>query len=497
MKNDKIVDVFNAQNSDVTNKVIINDKLQNKNMVTDVDEKFYHASSDVRKIYCTLESHSALDGGVKGGYLTRTFTKVLNNDEFFTKDDLNGLIMKTKNIIKHEKLLGNHDLSGQVIDDVNRMEYFVQFAQNTTLKSSSIALDASNVDHDSNNKKQTFVNAPFSSLTPSIVNSQSNAQPYVVKNPLIVMIGIEYKDMCQEIIYKDYANIKYAFHNICGYDIIYQTNDKTNYYKHLTQYEGSFMKDSKKFKTQWTTAEFDDFNDYVVSVLDGTKNTQDEYDCLMYIISSAGDKDYTIYDSTGEEIILDFTFDCFNNTDCKHLRCKPKIFILNCDRGQIDCVATPTDINHPNNLSSKDYGGDTNEINDTNINNINYDVQFEHNNSWNAQFVNLTRYSQNEHTRFIWANADGFQIIKSGSAKDKGSYLIRNMSGVFASNKTFDKQTLLSDELNDIIMNVKTKMGQVKDNTNEHKLLTQIIEDVHRLPYYVKFVKKQHNLDCN
>ena len=79
--------------------------------------------------------------------------------------------------------------------------------------------------------------------------------------------------------------------------------------------------------------EIEQFNEYICEKLLNNDN-QYNYDSLIYIISSHGTTGNTIFDSKGEEYILEFAFDVFNNQNCSCLRNKPKIFIIDSSRGE-------------------------------------------------------------------------------------------------------------------------------------------------------------------
>ena len=471
-----------------------------------VENVIHHKSSDVRTIYPNIDGYQTIDGGYKGGYLIRSFTKVINNDQWFHMFVLDQLIMQTKIVFK--KLIG--PLSGQVIDDSNRMQYFVKFQENLHLIPLSTTLLS--IDNDNSINKNTsslYKNDKFSSVSASI--GAKNVSTEIVRHPLVVGIGIrgnnynehntdetssDDMENFENIILYDCCNIKNSFHNRCGYDIIYQT--KTNEIKHLKNWQeyGIEMKDSNNFKTQWIDEEFDDFNEYILDQIIANHNNKSavNYDALIYVLSAShGNLENIIYDSNGEELVLDFIFDLFDNENCKYLRNKPKIFILNCGRGdkvsklltnplENDTANEPTEPKNSTNNTKQDENV-TNNSNNSAI----HDTGGESDHV-SKQFCNELTYRRDSHCRFIWANAKGYQMVNDETTRSKGSFLIRNITKVWGHKETYDNLNV-SKTLNQIIMDSRTQMGKVKINGDQQ---AQIIDDNNRMPYFVRFKKANH-----
>ena len=132
-----------------------------------------------------------------------------------------------------------------------------------------------------------------------------------VSNPLIVVIGIgEYDDEPNLIgVETDYIRIKYVFHEVLGYAIIYQnTQNKTIYCKNRNEIYinnakesiGEISNDDNSFKLHWDS-EIDPENDDVDFMDPGEHGDfllkirqvflENNHDCLIIIVSSHGDEE--------------------------------------------------------------------------------------------------------------------------------------------------------------------------------------------------------------
>ena len=135
---------------------------------------------------------------------------------------------------------------------------------------------------------------------------------------------------------KDYLLAIEAFNRKRGYVIFYMHDtNKPRLIKNKLPEKGKIRKD---FKLEWNSEDIDNFNHKRVSKV--LNNKKSNYDGLIYIISGHGDDDDSLIDSFGEEYPLAFIFDAFNNKDCKALRNKPKIFIVDTDRGDDEIIDT-------------------------------------------------------------------------------------------------------------------------------------------------------------
>ena len=60
----------------------------------------YLEEEDCRKIFANTKGHAAVDGGTKGGYLIRSFTKIFGHTDAF-KNDLNNMIVMTRIVLNN------------------------------------------------------------------------------------------------------------------------------------------------------------------------------------------------------------------------------------------------------------------------------------------------------------------------------------------------------------------------------------------------------------
>lgn len=100
-----------------------------------------------------------------------------------------------------------------------------------------------------------------------------------------------------------------------------------------------------KLKTNWTEEEFVEFNNRILTKYLNKKNRSknnknDTYDGLIYFVVSYGKEEECIYMSNGDEFVLGFLFDAYDNQNLEYLREKPKIFFINCARGDKSGIIT-------------------------------------------------------------------------------------------------------------------------------------------------------------
>ena len=89
----------------------------------------YTKESDCRKIFANTEGYAAVDGGTKGGYLIRSFTKAMADDGVFESSTLDDIVKTT--YVTLEKLIGS--VGAEVIEDVNTIHHKVYFGDRNNL----------------------------------------------------------------------------------------------------------------------------------------------------------------------------------------------------------------------------------------------------------------------------------------------------------------------------------------------------------------------------
>ena len=476
-----------------------------------------------REIYGNLSGYATIDGGGKGGYLIRSFTKIMGKYEYFNLT-LDEIIMQTKKLIK--KLLGSGaDAGATVIEDLNRLTYCVKFCNNEKNVESYVALKEKDKDNENKQDETEFES--------TVGETGSFASIYKLTNPLVVLVCIgkycqenEYGIKFSEITgksYQDYVNSKYFFNHKLGYSMIYMVDGNSNTVKdirHLRKGVNSGTKVKDNFKLEWNYEEIEDFNEMIKTSISSIYNnkTEDDYDGLIYIISGHGSSDDEIYDSNGEEYSLPFVFEEFNNLNCKELRNLPKIFIIDTDRGDEEIKMTTVDNdNTDKEIDDAKTKDNTNtkqkihEINDSKENKENTDsasqsvsVSVSHYGKelsssdekiWNQRF-----YCKDEHFRIIYTNVQGYKKVGSIQSKqEKGSHLIRAFTKIVGKKATQvkdDKNENKNDNsdasnLNDILLETKHLVrSYLKKETKENVNQTRIVEDSDRMPYFIKFEKR-------
>ena len=172
-----------------------------------------------------------------------------------------------------------------------------------------------------------------------------------VCKPFVVMIGIGNGDNdINERIIKDYINVKTMLNEMSSnsnkkIDIIYQNNkgeivytsDNDNNNKNDSIIKSSSIDAIKtQFQCQWTVGQINKFNNSVYDFIEFSNESKYNYDCLIYIISCHSIKydkynfKHKLYDSNKKEYSFSKICDKFNNANCRQLRKKCKIFILDC-----------------------------------------------------------------------------------------------------------------------------------------------------------------------
>ena len=119
--NDKMVKINIQENN---HNLAQDKKKNNNNNKTDnfTNMSYYYQDGNFCFIWANTGGYAAVDGGIKGGYLIRSLTKIIANDYAFQSYNLNQIVMQTKTVL--EKLLGN--VAAQVVDYNNRMPYFIK-----------------------------------------------------------------------------------------------------------------------------------------------------------------------------------------------------------------------------------------------------------------------------------------------------------------------------------------------------------------------------------
>ena len=258
---------------------------------------------------------------------------------------------------------------------------------------------------------------------------------------------------------RDYLHMIHTFHDVWGYSVFFQCNDKNGATKNELldpilnglnpQQFKKQCKCQKKFryKDKWTWEEIEKFCDDVKELL---KNGQEEgfYDSLMFIVSCHGeDEPGFIIDSRGEEYPLSSLFCQFQNKEIPYLTNKPKLFFLDLCRGSsVHPAAAPNSMSG-NSRSSKTLNESTmSHIVMTNAHRSNshltHDTYTGRRISHDHDDVNYDQLMKTVHKEAnfakIYANPPGYATIESIN----GGILIRAIKHVFSNVNEVKKSTL-------------------------------------------------------
>ena len=158
----------------------------------------------------------------------------------------------------------------------------------------------------------------------------------LVQNPLVVILGIgEYDGMADLVgVEKDYKNLVHAFYSQFGYSVVFMTNSNKLLYanrKPRSKNEKKLLKkDEISYKLNWTYDEVEEFTEEIVKII--SDHNKNHHDGLIFLISSHGDQEGVILDSTCEEMQLIGIFDSFFGQNMPHMLDKPKMFFIDACR---------------------------------------------------------------------------------------------------------------------------------------------------------------------
>ena len=303
---------------------------------------------------------------------------------------------------------------------------------------------------------------------------------YKITNPLVtaVIIG-EYSDSRLPSIKtanKDYQNIIDSFHDTYGYTVFVAQNDKNDEDYTLARFSSSGdapQIQSCNFKCKWTTEEIEDFNEKIKE--DFIDNDSINFDSLIYIISCHGDGKSGIYDSKGENLFLSDIYSEFDNHQCRDLRDKPKIYLLDTYR-----------IGGGNNNSSIDKN-DTNTNNQEEENKMDVsvsDIVVTKNNLKNTTIPipAAATYTTDTHFREIFGNS-GHQPISNVNETIGHSIFIQCLTQIIKRNPSVN--------LCDILVKTRSSMSAMLKLDENSDVNAIVLSDVSTMPYKVNFGQRK------
>ena len=488
----------NNNNNNVDNSSSSNSTSDNSKNSYNDNDVYVDGLGDFREIYGTLSGYAATDGGLKGGYLIRSFTKIIGNEKLFNRLSLDEMIMQTKKVMS--LLLGTGLEAGTtVIDDVNRLTYSVKLLSNE---------EENNQTYFKQLQGENETEYKSTQIRPKIANNLASTSIYTLSNPLVVLLcigkyckknqdGIKFSDIRTKS-RKDYMNLKYVFNYKLGYSVIYMVGDNSRGFGAAIRHHQKRMDSPKRvkdnFKLEWNENEIEMFNETIKKTI-GQYNCN--YDGLIYIISCHGGADDIIYDSEGEEYALPYLFEQFNNVNCKKLRNKPKIFVIDTDRREqeIEYFSVGNDDNNDNDSDNDnakkciikeirqkmDKSENKNSADEDSKDSKEKKESEDDKELWNERY-----YCEYSDFRLIYSNAEGYKKMDSiNSKEEKGSFLIRAFTKVVAHEAECEKS------LTDILIQTKDTarilfLKKGKKDVNQ----AQIIKDTNRMPYFIKLKKR-------
>ena len=308
--------------------------------------------------------------------------------------------------------------------------------------------------------------------------------PFVMMNPLIVMMGMSIYDKFSQLpqlysCYKDYRNIIKAFNFIHGYSIAYLNENNDLIYIDKKIVDSKDIDD--KFKLKWTCDEIETFNQQIKQeILHGSNKYN--HDSLIYIISCHGNRDESIYDYNGEQYSLDYIYHEFSNKECKILREKPKLFIIDADRVDIN-VVQQTKVEKQQKkltgarLTQQDESKDENQLK-LNLNQV------------SSSSTASQSFTTDSHLRKIFCNTKDEKLVATGK---NVAFLIQALTSVLLSKSN---NNIYAKTFSQLLREMRIIMSQLMAIPNQ----SVVIHDRNSLPYKIQFGRYNSdniNFNCN
>ena len=319
-------------------------------------------------------------------------------------------------------------------------------------------------------------------------SAYSPVMPYVLLNPLIVMLGVSNYDATflpsLKGVYNDYCCVQNVFNCIRGHSIVYlNENDELIYVNKII--DTKVNNSSNKFKLKWTVDDIDMFN---VEIKEKIVNGSNEHnhDGLIYIISAHGNRDEYIYDSNGEQYNLSSIYKEYDNENCKPLRDKPKLFIIDNDRIVQRKHRASLTQSVPTLKLFEPSDGDDNVLsnvdnnNDNDTNNNSKDNPANMNSLMPLKLVANKTFTKEEHLRKIFCKKDSKINVVNGGKNINGGYLIQSMAKAFSNDKLFYNETFC-----EILREMRIIAAQLMGIPNQSALIA--IHDKNSLPFKLIF----------
>ena len=272
----------------------------------------------------------------------------------------------------------------------------------------------------------------------------------------------------------DYFNVIRAFNYMRGYDTVFATNDGVKHLANENRVTSTNEIKSFDFKLKWAEDDVDDFNIHITQQILSFKN-EDRYDSLIYILSCHGDTEKTIYDSDGEELSLEYIYDQFNNTNCKSLRQRPKIYLFDINKHGSDnyISSTTSQINNHDNSNMKSVNCKDLQLT-LNDGELKQSIP-------SSPVLHTKTYTEQSHHCIIFGNSK--QQPLRINVKNTGSLFISSISKVASRNFTF-----INSSLGDVLFETRQIMADSLSIRKNRVQLDEIVLNEHStMPYDIKF----------
>ena len=360
---------------------------------------------------------------------------------------------------------------------------------------------------------------------------------FLINDPLVVVIGIgEYDENSGyetlDGVSKDYYHIIHTFVHCWRYKVLFKSSKNKTIYTNTPTAVKSFEKrddNDDGYKLHWTKEEILQFGQESCNKL-----VEYQHNGLLFVISCHGGSQGVIYDSTGEEFVLEFLCEIFrpipdasDDPTFNHLYAIPKIFFLDICRGSMQMKVYPvkkqgkkvvslisnnsTDEDFPlamkggsgpilngyeshntGNNDNKNEQSDDQQTQEHPKNEEKSEKQSEESNSEQKQEEKQEEKDEEEvsarHINFykIYANIDGYKVA-DGSVN--GGLFLRNVSKVFR-----DTPWVQDHEFTDILNKIRQYTSSEATLYNNLFNFTQIVETGNTLQNKILFETHRENV---
>ena len=294
------------------------------------NKEHYYRFSDNYTIYSSVDGYVSYGDDKVGSFLIHSFCKAAKSGMNKRDNSLQEMALQSQNLVQSQMDASKNSQYRQTIETSSTIGGTVVFRQKVTNTAVTTTKQVK-----TSAPKTPAPAASTASAAPMKARSLSPVPIWLWENPLVVVLcvdnnPIESRKKNRGRFIQDYMNIKWVFNQIRRYSIVYQTSD--NKIRYIETCAKSADEIGDRFKLTWDTKEIRHFNDNVKSILD---NDNHNYDGFIYFVSYCSNKDglIAINDARDTTYPIATLIDSFSNAKFAKLRGKPKIFVLDGDRG--------------------------------------------------------------------------------------------------------------------------------------------------------------------